>query len=328
MDMRLAPSALVTLLLSGCAPLERFRFVDSHMGTAVRIILYADGAHQADEAARAAYKEFAELDARMSDYRADSELNRLASATGPQEVSPELFEVLQASVHYSELSGGAFDVTVGPLVRLWRQARREKKLPDAAALRAALERVGYRNLVLDAARRRVEVKRPDLQLDLGAIAKGYACDRALAVLRRHGVRRAMVDAGGGMALGDPPPGERGWKIQLADEADKILVLANVGVATSGDWDQYVEVGGKRYSHIVDTKTGLGLTSRATVTVIAPDGLKADALSTTLSVLGPERGLKLAEDLPATEAWVKWSDEGKVRTAQTTGFASHLQPPAP
>ena len=126
-----------------------------------------------------------------------------------------------------------------------------------------------------------------------------------------------------MAFGDPPPGKPGWKIQLAD-TDDVLLLAHCGVATSGDWERFVFMNGKRYSHIVDPKTGLGLTNRALVTVVAPTGMAADALTKCVMIPGAERGLRLAEGLPGTHAWMRWEEEGETRTAQTSRFSSLLR----
>ncbi|HXG62743.1 MAG TPA: FAD:protein FMN transferase [Planctomycetota bacterium] len=323
----LAVSLLAGCIVPGEGSLARFEFTESHMGTPCRVVFYAAGPGEAERARRAAFAELAAVDERMSDYREDSEISRLSrrSGVGPVPVSEPLFEVLSAARKFSELSGGAFDVTVGPLVELWRKARREGRLPPPEAVREALERTGWTKLVLDPAARTVCLERAGMKLDVGGIAKGYACDRALAALARLGIRRAMVDTGGGMALGDPPPDRTGWRIQVADQSSKVLVLARRGVATSGDWERYVEIDGVRYSHIVDPATGVGLTNRILVTVVAPDGMSADALSTALSVLGPERGLRLAEDLPGVEAWMRWRENGAIRTAQTSGFAALLEP---
>lgn len=296
------------------------------MGTPCRVKFFAAGEEEARRARRAAFAEIAAVDAALSDYRPESELSRLSARAGQGEtaISEPLHAVLSAAQRTSEMSGGAFDVTIGPVVRLWRRARRERKLPDPEELRAALDLVGYSHLELPRGRLAARLEKPGMALDLGGIAKGYACDRALAALARLGIARAMVDTGGGMALGDPPPGAPGWRIQLAD-TPKVLVLSRCGVATSGDWERFVEVDGVRYSHIVDPRTGLGLTSRALVTVVAPDGMSADALSTAVSVLGPESGIALAERLEGTEAWFRWLDGERLRTARTSAFDRLLAP---
>lgn len=293
------------------------------MGTLVRIVLYAPDEEIAKAAARAAYDEIAAIEAVMSDYKPESELSRLRE--GAQTASPMLFEVLQASQHYASLSDGAFDVTTGPVIRLWRRARKEKKLPDPAELRETLARVGWKSLVLGTSGRTVKLSKPGMLLDLGGIAKGYACDRALASLREHGIPSALVDTGGGMAMGDPPPDRPHWKVKLADEEDAMIHASRCGISTSGDLHQFLEVEGVRYSHIVDPKTGMGLATRALVTVIAPDGMSADALSTSISVMGPERGLKLAEELPTVEARMRWVEGEATKRSETRGFAPYLRP---
>src|SRR5437773_6196241 len=173
--------------------------------------------------------------------------------------------------------------------------------PLPARLAQALQAVGHKKLRLDSRRHTVELLKPNMRLDLGAIAKGYAADEALRVLRRQGITRALVAGGGDMTLGDRPPGKRGWRIEIAplDTTNappaRFVLLANAGLATSGDVFQHVEIGGKRYSHIVDPRTGIGLTDHSLVTVIAQDGITADSLATAVSVLGPEKGKKLIEN---------------------------------
>jgi thiamine biosynthesis lipoprotein len=263
----------------------------------------------------------------MSDYKPESELSRLnaAAGKGPQPVSDPLFEVLEASQRMAELSGGAFDVTVAPVVLLWRQARRERKLPDPDALAKARGLTGHADLVLDRAKRTAELRRPGMRIDLGGIAKGYAGDRALAAMAREGVRSAFVDCGGGMSIGDAPPERPGWRIAIIGDPRNVLILKNCGVSTAGDLEQYVDVDGKRYSHIVDPKTGLGLTDRAQCTVVAPTGLASDAVDTAICILGPERGFALAWP-GGFEARLERADaEGRVRRAETPGFPALLRP---
>ena len=153
----------------------------------------------------------------MSDYDPESELRRLCDTAGERKavhVSPELWKVLEHAQQVSRQSGGTFDVTVGPVVRLWRRARRQKELPSPQALRQARELVGYQFVRLDAGRQTVELLKKGMRIDLGGIAKGYAMDEALAVLQRHGITRALVEAGGDMRLGDPPPGRAGWRVGI------------------------------------------------------------------------------------------------------------------
>ena len=268
------------------------------MGTLYRIKLYASSPDAARSAFRAAFARIADLDATLSDYRPDSELNRLCRTTvhQPMPASADLFRVLTASQKLAEQTDGAFDVTLGPVIRLWREARRAHRLPDAAALREAAARCGYRKLQLDPAHQTVMLDQPGMQLDLGGIAKGYAADAALETLADLGIHSALVAASGDLAFGDPPPGQRGWKIRI-DSPKQVLALSNAALSTSGDEEQHLEIGGRRYSHIIDPATSMGLTSPITVTILARHGIDADALATAVSVLGAERGLALIEARP-------------------------------
>lgn len=273
------------------------------MGLPFRIVLYAAEREQADAAAKAAFSRISDLNSKLSDYDTDSELVRLSQTAGQGKavrVSDDLWRVLTLAQRLAEESEGAFDVTCGPVVSQWRRARRAKKLPDPAKLAEFRRSVGFRKMRLNARDQSVELLVPYMRLDLGAIAKGYAHDQALKVLRSHGIDRALVSGGGDMAAGEAPPGQRGWRIELPplDAPDapptEFVWLRKGGLATSGDLFQHVEIDGVRYSHIVDPRTGLGLTDHSLVVVVARDGMTADALSTAISVLGPARGLAFAE----------------------------------
>ena len=262
------------------------------MGTLVRIQVYASGETQAKAAFRAGFDRIAELDAILSDYRPDSELNRL-----PPRVGPDLFRVLEAAQSLAEESGGAFDVTIGRVTRLWRQARKEGRPPAPEAIREALAHSGYRKLHLDPPTRGVRVDDPELRLDAGGIAKGYAADEALAAIGRAGISIALVSVSGDLAIGDAPPGRRGWRV---DAGGTVLELANAAVSTSGAAEQHLGP----YSHIVDPRTGMGITDPITVTVVARRGIEADALATAISVLGRERGMALAARRPGVSVTIR------------------------
>lgn len=289
--------------------LTRHTFTEPHMGTRFQIILYAPNEAMARQAAAAAFARIAALDASMSDYRPASELMRLCAKAGgdPVPVSEDLFFVLSKAQEVSRLSDGAFDVTVGPVVRLWRLARRTQRLPDPEDLAKARALVGYQNVKLDPKGRTVQLLKAGMQLDLGGIAKGYAADEAHKVLKKHGITRALVAAGGDITVSDAPPDARGWTVAIEpldpNEAGPAptLLLQNASVSTSGDTRQFVEIDGKRYSHIVDPKTGLGLLGRMSATVIASNGITADSTTKVLCVLGPERGLKIIEGIEGLSA---------------------------
>ncbi|MBI5757508.1 MAG: FAD:protein FMN transferase [Planctomycetales bacterium] len=285
-------------------PLIRFEFTQKHMGMPFRVAFYARSEPVANEAAAAAFERIKQLDRTMSDYDPDSELSRLCQTAGQRRairMSDDLLAVLIASQDLACRSDGAFDVTVGPVVRLWRKARKTRKMPLTEELAAARKLVGYRNLVINREAKTAELCLPGMQLDLGGIAVGFACDEAMKVLRRHGITSALIDGSGDILVSDAPPGERGWRVGVAPRGSptgpptRFLTLTNASVTTSGDAWQFVEIEGHRYSHIIDPATGLGLTDRSSVTVIALTGMIADGYATTVSALGPERGLQLIED---------------------------------
>jgi len=291
--------------------------------------LYATNRDSASAAATAAFARVNALDDILSDYQADSELSRLREAPvgQPVSVSSDLFVVLQRSEEISKLSGGAFDCTIGPYVRLWRFSRKRKTLPEPAELRAASQCVGYRFLRLDPRQRTVTLLRPGMRLDVGGIAKGYAADEALKVLRNMGIDRALVAASGDIAIGNAPPGQAGWKVGITDIDSKTnmltrnLILSNAGISTSGDSEQAVEIGGVRYSHIVDPRTGLGLTHRVQATVIAPNATTTDAAATAVCILGRERGLAFIAALPHTEVLIITRGNGVERKFVSPRFKS-------
>jgi FAD:protein FMN transferase len=202
-------------------------------------------------------------------------------------VSGDLFTVLAESQRIARATDGAFDVTQAPVIRLWRQARKDQRLPEPTAIAEAQQRTGYERLVLDPAARTVFLKLRGMLLDVGGIAKGYTADETLRVLRARGIRRALVAASGDLAIGDSPPKTQGWRVGIFHH---VFLLHNIAVSTAGDTEQFLETGGLRYSHIIDPKTGMGLTNRVAVTVLAKKGIEADGLDTAICVLGANRGL--------------------------------------
>ena len=292
------------------APLQRFAFEKAEMGLPFRITLFAPDEQTAKAASDAALARVEALNGVLSDYDDESEISRLSRTSGSGKAVPlsdDLWRVLERGQAMAERTDGAFDVTVGPLVNLWRRARRKQELPSPELIAEMRARVGFRHLKLDAEKRTAELLIADMRLDVGSIGKAYAVDAALAVLQARGITRALVGGSGDMAAGDPPPGLPGWRIEVAAlDAEgapppRIVHLANRGIATSGDVFQRVEIDGKRYSHIVDPHTGLGLTDHSLVTVIAADCFTANCYTTSASVLRPERGLKLIDATPGIAA---------------------------
>jgi thiamine biosynthesis lipoprotein len=272
------------------------------MGTLVKITVYTPGEQAARRAFRAGFDRIRALDAILSDYKPDSELSRLTSVAvrTAAPVGRDLFAVLSAAQEIAVATEGAFDVTKGPVTRLWREARKSREVPAAAVLSEANRRTGYRKLRLDPERRTVVLDQDGMALDLGGIAKGYAASEALAALGGTGVRSAMVAISGDLAFSEAPPGTRGWRIELHDvtggasSVPAIMEMTRAALSTAGPAEQHLDAKGRRYSHIVDPVTGMGLTDDLTVTVVANHGLIADGLDTAVSVLGVERGLALIE----------------------------------
>lgn len=284
-------------------PLTRYEYQQPQMGLPFRLVFYAPDRATADAAAAAAFARIARLNDLLSDYEFDSELSALSRSAGQGKtlpVSDELWTVLSRAQSLAQESDGAFDITVGPCVSLWRKARREHKMPDLRRLEEARAAVGYQKLRLNARHRTAQLLVPGMRLDLGGIAKGYALDEAMKVLRSRHLSRALVSGGGDMVASDPPPGKRAWRIELAplDVTNappvRFVALRNGALATSGDLFQHLEIDGKRYSHIVDPRTGIGLTDHSLVTVIAPDGITADSLTKVVSILERERAMRLIE----------------------------------
>ena len=280
---------------------ERFEYVEPEMGVDFHLKFYAPNRPEAERIARAAYARVEFLNGIFSDYNPSSELNRLGRAPvgEPVRVSSELFNILQRAQALARDTRGAFDVTAGPSVRFWRLARKRGQMPPVQELQAAQNRVGYQKLLLNAEHQTVTLRVAQLQLDLGGIAKGYAVDEAMAVLKANGIARAYVAADSDLLTSGPPPGKAGWKIELrnVDEFGNLyprtVILKHVALSTSGDTEQFVEINGRRYSHIVDPRTGIGLTSRIQATVVAADSVTADSYATAVCVLGKQAGLQFA-----------------------------------
>jgi thiamine biosynthesis lipoprotein len=321
------------LLAAGCERPGLFRAKNSRevMATLAELTATAPDQATAQRAVEAGYARLADVNRLMSDYVSDSEIGRLNSLEAGQGmvVSPETFFCLEQAARVSELSGGAFDATCRPLVWLWKQAGKENKLPDEESLRQTLTRVGWQKLKLDSTTRRVTPMVSGMQIDLGGVAKGYALDLAAQAMRDAGAVGVLVDVGGDvLAVGTQPNGEP-WRIGVRDPFQPglfcTLALADRAVATSGVQQRFTEIEGKRYSHIVDPRTGRPAEQAPSVTVIGPDGITADAWATAFSVLSVEEGLALLdrEQLPGIEVMWICRDSGGPVVRQTPGFERYV-----
>jgi thiamine biosynthesis lipoprotein len=309
--------------------LQRFEAVEAHMGTLARITLYVPDEAMARDAFRAAFDRIADLDRTLSDYRPESELSRLTSAAVGRAVpvSDDLFTVLEASQRLAEATSGAFDVTQGPVIRLWREARRTGRTPSPDALAEAAARSGFRRLTLDPAGRTVTLAVDGMALDVGAIGKGYAAGEAVEALAALGVRSALVAISGDLAFSAAPPGRRGWRVgvhSLSSSTTALpatLELTDAAVSTSGGSEQYIVIDGRRYSHVIDPASRAGLTDDVTVTVVARHGLDADGLDTAISLVGHERGFALLDTYPGAAALVTERRDGRVRVLASPEFTA-------
>lgn len=303
------------------------------MGVPFRIVLYAPSQAMADKASEAAYRRIAQLNDIMTDYDPDSELSRLSRTSGQGQavhVSHDLWVVLQRAQSLAEQSGGAFDVTVGPYVNLWRLARQLKKLPSRERLERARRSVGYKYVKLDPDHQMVTLLAPDMRLDLGGIAKGYAADQGLHVLDRLGIGSALVSGGGDIAVSGPPPGKRGWTIEIppldASNAPpaRFVLLTHAGLSTSGDLFQRLDIDGKRYSHLVDPRTGIGLTDHSLVTVIAANDFTADSLTKVMSVLPPQQALRFIKHVRHAAVRIVRQPGKEIEEYESPGFRHYYK----
>lgn len=320
------------LLLTGCVSLlnhrtywQRYDFSVPKMGTTFRISCYAPDSLVAAAAAEKAFAKVDELNAALSDYHPESELNQLSATAGSGlwvEVSEGLWEVLNLSLEASRQTNGAFDVTVGVFVKLWRRARMQQRLPSKELLAQAKQQMGYQHIRLDSARQAVMLEKEGMKLDLGGIAKGYTADQMLKVFKDLGLPSVLIDAGGDLVAGNPPPGQSGWEIAVEQgkgrKAFKIS-LSNQAVATSGDLYQFIELDGKRFSHIVDPFTGLGLQKQVAATVVARQGAQADYLASALCVMDMGNASQLARRLKKVHVYVTEWNEGELESLRTGIF---------
>ena len=310
---------------------ERHEFASDHMGTRFGLTLYCDSLVQAEAASRDAFARVKAIEAVLTDYDPKSEAMRVCKQNDqhpgvPIPISDDLFRCLKIAREVAERSHGKFDPTVGPLTKLWRLSRRTQQKTDPAELNAALAKVGYGHVELDEPAKTVTFDTPGVRLDFGGIGKGYAADEVLKLLRtKHKISQALIAAGGDITCGDPPPGAKGWVVAVKplakDRPERRLLLANRSVSTSGDLDQVALIGGVRYSHVLDPTTGVGLTGRRSVTVVARSGALADSLTKAASVLPPAEALKLIGGVPGAEmsATVVANDGAKEVVTETAGF---------
>jgi thiamine biosynthesis lipoprotein len=306
------------------------------MGTFARVVVIAKDSDAAKKCIESAFTQINKVDDLMSDYKSDSEIssvNRDGFEKAVQ-LSQSTYEVLQRSIEFSKLTDGAFDITVGPLVELFRKAKKKQVLPNQDEIADAKSKVGFEKLKLDGQKRTVQFTVEGMRLDVGGIAKGYAVDKAVEMMQTHGAIGGMVDLGGDIrCFGAPFKGRDHWVIGLQNpnmgkdspgrEVLLKLKMTNGAIATSGDYQQFIIIEGKRRSHIIDRKTGTSTEGLSSVTIIADNATNADALATAVSVMGYENGRELIEKIPGTEA-ILITSQPEFKLIKTSGAEKYIK----
>ena len=309
---------------------KKYSFSQSKMGSPFGLILEADDSLKAVAIANECYTLVDSFNMLFSDYEPDSELSRLSATAGIanlQAVSPALWDIILRSQRAYQKSEGAFDITIGPLSLLWRKARKNKVFPIADSVREKRNRVGFKKLVIDNRQQKIRLPISGMRFDLGGIAQGYIAQQVIDLITQRGITSALVDAGGDIVMSNAPNGTKGWVIGLniPEATDQFLprklLLQNIAVTTSGDAYQYFEHKGTKYSHIIDPRSGYGMTSRRNVTVIAANGTDADWLATACSILPIATAKKLATSMGA-ELLITELNKGKIAYHSTQGFTTY------
>jgi thiamine biosynthesis lipoprotein len=317
------------------AQLNRFEFSENKMGSPFRIIFYHSDSLKAVSLPQKCYLLVDSLNNIFSDYTLTSEVGKLSQLKPFQEqrISDELFSMIMYSKKLWTASHKTFDITIGALTHLWRKARSENRFPSEEEIKAANQLTGFKNLILDPAKQTIAFKKSGMQLDFGGIVKGYAAQRVIEFLRMHRTPIALVDAGGDIVVSDPPPFKEGWSIAMnIPESEfelwnKKLQLKHCAAATSGDVYRFIIHEGKKYSHIIDPKTGYGLTSQKNVTVITKYGADADWLATACSILPVRRALRLAKEQHAA-LFIAYFKKEKLVIRKTKGFDRYFEKKQP
>lgn len=324
--MRRFASAVTTLMLlmPAAARAEWHEREAAIMGTRIAVEVWQEDAGRAEAAIDAVIAEMHRIDELMSHYKPESQLSRINrdAATAPVKVDAELAGLIARALEFSELSGGAFDITYASVGYLYDY--RERRHPSEAQIQAALPAISWRHVVVDREASTVRFLMPGVRIDLGGIAKGYAVDSSVQILRACGIRNGTVTAGGdSRILGDRRG--RPWVVGIRHPDDPSRVIARIpledaAISTSGDYERYFDEDGVRYHHIINPDTGKSATGVRSVTVIGPEAILTDGLSTSLFVLGPERGLALIDGREDVDAVIV-RDDGKVF------YSKGLAPPA-
>ena len=318
--------------------LKLFKKASLSMGTVFEATIYAPDKYVAEKTFNDVFQEINRLDYLMSNYKKESvlsELNKNASAE-PANCNKELASVIEQSLQYSDITDGAFDITIGPLMKKWGFFKKKGRIPGKEELESVLESVSYKNIIIEEKTikslaknpgtvKTVFFKNPDTRIDLGGIGKGYAVDRAVSVLKQNGISSALINFAGNIYTFGTPPGKESWVIGLQHprESEGLLgtfEIKDKAVSTSGDYEKFFTIEGKRYSHIIDPRTGNPVKGIVSVTIVTGNATRADALSTGIFVLGLEKGMDLIEQLPDVEGIIVYENaDSKLSTKTSSGM---------
>jgi len=308
---------LLILILTGCGQVPSVKETRILMDTFCEISCYGDSKDKSIAAIGAAFKEMERIEKVFSKFNKNSEVSNINRLAGLEKVaaSEEVFKLTEKSVYYSRISDGAFDITAAPLMEIWGFVRRHKSIPDKETIENALEGVGYKNIELDPKKLSVKFLNKKTKIDFGGIAKGYAVDRAKDVLVSRGIKNGLVNLGGNIFALGSAPGNKAWKIGVEDPRNKgkllrSFELTNRAISTSGNYERFFEIGGKRYSHIINPLTGEPCQGIISVTVAADSAEQADGLSTAIFVMGEEKGLNLAKSIKGIKVLIL-KEDGKI-----------------
>ena len=288
------------------------------MGTIFKVSVHSEKSrNKVEDIVQGSFKIADEMDDRFSDYSAESEVSKFNKQEShiPFKISSELLELLTISQSLYHKTSASFEPAAGALTQLWRLSRKTKRLPDQKTLSLAIKASSFASLIIDRKNKTLTKKDHLTRLDFGGIAKGYTADKMLNYLQEHDLKSCSISAGGDVIVGNPPPGRLYWIIRINPFGDSNsetmrVKLSNAAVSTSGNVEQFIQIGGKKYSHIVNPKNGLGLTTNHAAVVISNKGSMSDALATSISILG-KSGLKILDHFPNTEAAIIDLNDNKV-----------------
>ena len=307
----------------------RHEYTHQQMGTQIGLVFYEKDGQKADSIAQLVFKRIDELNRTLSNYLPESEINQLSKRPNMNvAVSEDLFRLMNISVNFAKSTNGAFDITLGPLIELWKNARENRQVPSIAEIKIAQQSTGYGNVEFLNGNM-IRIKQEGMQLDVGGIGKGFAADEAISLLKRNGIKEALVDMGGDVTVSEAPPNKEFWVLGFSyinengEEVFQKIKLKNQAVATSGDLYQYAIIDGKRYSHIINPKNGMALSNNIQVTVVAPNGTMADAYASALSVLGIEEGRKIVQETTDLEVFMVEDIPVAYKQWNSSGFLNYI-----